>query len=55
MKQFFKKCYLAIILIFLYIPIVVLICQSFNAARAAQSGRASPSTGMSSCSAIPRL
>lgn len=30
MKQFFKKCYLAIILIFLYIPIVVLICQSFN-------------------------
>ena len=33
MKQFFKKCYLAIILIFLYIPIVVLICQSFNAGK----------------------
>ena len=33
MKQFFKKCYLAIILIFRYIPIVVLICQSFNAGK----------------------
>lgn len=33
MKQFFKKFYLAIILIFLYMPIVVLICQSFNAGK----------------------
>ena len=30
MKQFFKKCYLAIILIFLYVPIIVLIAQSFS-------------------------
>ena len=33
MKQFFKKCYLAIILIFLYVPIIVLIAQSFNAGK----------------------
>ena len=33
MKRFFKKCYLALILIFLYVPIVVLICQSFNAGK----------------------
>ena len=31
MKQFLKKSYLAIILIFLYVPIIVLIVQSFNA------------------------
>ena len=30
MKQFFKKFYLAIILVFLYVPILVLIVQSFN-------------------------
>ena len=30
MKNFFKKFYLGIILVFLYVPIVVLICQSFN-------------------------
>ena len=33
MKRFFKKCYPALILIFLYVPIVVLICQSFNAGK----------------------
>ena len=31
MMKFLKKCYLGIIMIFLYIPIVVLIVQSFNA------------------------
>lgn len=30
MKQFFKKFYLALVLIFLYVPILVLIVQSFN-------------------------
>ena len=33
MKQFLKKSYLAIILIFLYVPILVLIVQSFNAGK----------------------
>ena len=33
MKQFFKKFYLALVLIFLYVPIVVLIVQSFNAGK----------------------
>ena len=33
MKAFFKKFYLALVLIFLYIPIVVLIIQSFNAGK----------------------
>ncbi len=33
MKKFFKRFYLALILVFLYIPIVVLIVQSFNAGR----------------------
>lgn len=33
MKKFFKKCYLGIILVFLYVPIVVLIIQSFNAGK----------------------
>ena len=33
MKNFFKKFYLGIILVFLYVPIVVLICQSFNAGK----------------------
>lgn len=33
MKKFFKRFYLALILIFLYVPIVVLIAQSFNAGR----------------------
>ena len=33
MKQFFKKFYLAIILVFLYVPIIVLIVQSFNAGK----------------------
>lgn len=32
-KQFFKKSYLALILLFLYIPIIVLIFQSFNAGK----------------------
>ncbi len=31
MMKFLKKCYLGVIMIFLYIPIVVLIVQSFNA------------------------
>jgi len=31
--KFLKKCYLGIILVFLYIPIVVLIIQSFNAGK----------------------
>lgn len=33
MKNFFKKFYLGIILVFLYVPIVVLICQSINAGK----------------------
>lgn len=33
MKKFFKRFYLALILVFLYVPIVVLIVQSFNAGR----------------------
>ena len=33
MKQFFKKFYLAIVLVFLYVPILVLIIQSFNAGK----------------------
>ena len=33
MKNFFKKFYLGIILVFLYVQIVVLICQSFNAGK----------------------
>ena len=31
MKKFFKRFYLALILVFLYVPFVVLIIQSFNA------------------------
>lgn len=33
MIKFLKRCYLGIILVFLYIPIVVLIIQSFNAGK----------------------
>ncbi len=33
MKKFFKRFYLALILVFLYVPIVVLIVQSFNGGR----------------------
>ena len=33
MKRFFKRFYLAMILVFLYVPIVVLIIQSFNAGK----------------------
>ena len=33
MKAFLKKFYLAVILIFLYVPIAVLIVQSFNAGK----------------------
>ena len=33
MKKFFKQCYLGIILVFLYVPIIVLILQSFNAGK----------------------
>ena len=33
MMKFFKRFYLAIILVFLYVPILVLIIQSFNAGR----------------------
>lgn len=33
LKKFFKKCYLGLILVFLYVPIVVLIVQSFNAGK----------------------
>jgi len=33
MKKFLKRAYLALILIFLYIPIVVMIVQSFNAGK----------------------
>lgn len=33
MKKFFKRFYLAAILIFLYVPILVLIVQSFNAGK----------------------
>ena len=32
-RLFFKKFYLAIIMLFLYIPIVVMIAQSFNAGK----------------------
>ena len=31
MTRFLKRCYLGLIMIFLYVPIVVLIVQSFNA------------------------
>lgn len=31
MMKFLKKCYLGIIMVFLYVPIVILIVQSFNA------------------------
>ena len=37
MKQFFKKLYLALILIFLYAPIAMLIVQSFNSGRSASN------------------
>lgn len=37
MKRFFKKFYLALILIFLYAPIAVLIVQSFNSGRSASN------------------
>ncbi len=33
MRKFFKRFYLAIILLFLYIPIIVMIAQSFNAGK----------------------
>ena len=33
MMKFLKKCYLGIVLVFLYVPIVVLIVQSFNAGK----------------------
>ena len=33
MKKFFKRFYLALILVFLYVPILVLIIQSFNAGK----------------------
>lgn len=33
MMKFLKKCYLGIILVFLYVPIIVLIIQSFNAGK----------------------
>ena len=33
MMKFFKKCYLGIVLVFLYAPIIVLIVQSFNAGK----------------------
>ena len=33
MKRFFKRFYLALILVFLYVPIVALIIQSFNAGK----------------------
>ena len=33
MKKFFKRFYLTLILVFLYVPIVVLIIQSFNAGK----------------------
>ena len=33
MKKFCKRAYLALILIFLYLPIIVLIVQSFNAGK----------------------
>lgn len=33
MKKLLKRCYLALVLIFLYVPILVLIVQSFNAGR----------------------
>lgn len=37
MKHFFKKFYLALILLFLYAPIAVLIVQSFNSGRSASN------------------
>jgi len=37
MKKFFKRFYLVFILLFLYLPIVVLIIQSFNAGRSRAS------------------
>lgn len=49
MKKFCKRAYLALILIFLYLPIIVLIVQSFNAGKSARSGRAFPSAGTRSC------
>lgn len=33
MIKFFKRCYLGIVLVFLYVPILVLIVQSFNAGK----------------------
>ena len=33
MMKFLKKCYLGIVLVFLYVPILVLIIQSFNAGK----------------------
>ncbi|MBQ2952580.1 MAG: ABC transporter permease [Clostridia bacterium] len=33
MMKWLKKCYLALVLIFLYVPIIVLIVQSFNAGK----------------------
>jgi ABC-type spermidine/putrescine transport system permease subunit II len=39
MRLFVKKFYLALMLLFLYTPIAVLIVQSFNAGKAAPSGR----------------
>lgn len=33
MSKFLKKCYLALVLVFLYVPILVLIIQSFNAGK----------------------
>ena len=33
MMKFLKKCYLGIVLVFLYVPIIVLIFQSFNAGK----------------------
>ena len=49
MKKFCKRAYLALILIFLYLPIVVLIVQSFNAGKSRAKWRASPSAGTRSC------
>ena len=33
MMKFLKRCYLGIVLVFLYVPILVLIVQSFNAGK----------------------
>jgi len=33
MKKFIKRFYLLLVLVFLYVPIIVLICQSFNAGK----------------------